>query len=195
MQHVTIAQQTKEEIAAKLQHGISKEKILDDIRDSVTTEGIQRQHLIEKKALRNIACAFGVTGIQRHSNDQESVHSWLTEWGNSDRNPGLFYKLQGQEYVDKEDLNLNKNDFLIVIQSPFQRHMAEKFAHKGVCCDATHGTTAYDFKLTTLLVVDEFGEGFPVAWCLSNHEDFTHLCVFFNGQKRLWNTSTNVVHE
>ena len=36
----------------------------------------------------------------------------------------------------------------------------------------------YDFKLTSLLIVDEFGEGFPVAWCLSNREDFSVLKVF-----------------
>ena len=37
--------------------------------------------------------------------------------------------------------------------------------------DATHGTNAYRFHLITLLVVDDFGEGMPVAWCISNHED------------------------
>lgn len=31
-----------------------------------------------------------------------------------------------------------------------------------------HGTNQYDFILTTLLVVDEFGEGIPTAWMLSN---------------------------
>ena len=40
------------------------------------------------------------------------------------------------------------------------------------CC------SEYDFKLTSLLIVDEFGEGFPVAWCLSNKEDFITLKLF-----------------
>ena len=29
------------------------------------------------------------------------------------------------------------------------------------------------------MVMDEQGEGFPIAWCLSNHEDFTHMCILF----------------
>ena len=29
----------------------------------------------------------------------------------------------------------------------------------------THGTNSYDFNLVTVLVVDEFGEGYPIAWC------------------------------
>ena len=28
-----------------------------------------------------------------------------------------------------------------------------------ICVDSTHKTNAYDFKLVTLLVVDEYGEG------------------------------------
>ena len=32
----------------------------------------------------------------------------------------------------------------------------------------THGTNSYDFNVTTILVVDEFGEGYPTAWCISN---------------------------
>ena len=66
-----------------------------------------------------------------------------------------------------------------------QRYIFEKFSSKGICRDATHGTTGYDFKLTSLLVVDEFGEGFPVAWCLSNHEDFNSMLVFLNKLKNV----------
>ncbi len=40
-----------------------------------------------------------------------------------------------------------------------------------VCIDSTHGTNGYDFKLISIVVVDEFGEGFPVAWCFSNQEE------------------------
>lgn len=181
---MTIPQNKKEEIAAKLHQGISHERIIDDIRESIDEGGIKRHHLLEKKDLHNISCSFGLQGARRHANDQQSVHSWITEWKQSDNNPVLFHKLQGQEYSDEEDLNLTNDDFMVILQSHFQKTLAQKFAHKGVCCDATHGTTAYDFKLTTLLVIDEFGEGVPVAWCLSTHEDFTHMCVFFKMIKR-----------
>lgn len=70
---------------------------------------------------------------------------------------------------------LAKDDFLMVIQTPFQREMFKKFAQKGICCDSTHGTNAYDFLLTTIHVINEFGERISVAWCLSNHEDFTTI--------------------
>ena len=64
--------------------------------------------------------------------------------------------------------------------------MLKKFGGKVVCVDATIGTNAYEFKLITLLVVDEYGEGFPVAWCIANREDRVLLIEFFEqGGKKL----------
>ena len=39
--------------------------------------------------------------------------------------------------------------------------------------------TATIFLLITVLVMDEFGEGFPVAWCYSNREDSVILNNYF----------------
>ena len=72
----------------------------------------------------------------------------------------------------------------MIIQSPFQRHMLQKFGTKGTFCDSTHGTNAYDFLLTTCFVVDEYGEGFPAARYLSNHKHFITMCTFFREVKR-----------
>ena len=71
----------------------------------------------------------------------------------------------------------------MIIQSPFQRHMLQKFGTKGIFCDSTHGTNAYDFLLTCF-VVDEHGEGFPASWCLSNHRYFIATCTFFREVKK-----------
>ena len=46
-------------------------------------------------------------------------------------------------------------------------------------CGSTHGTNMYDFKLITVLVLDELGEGVPVAWMISNREDALALTPFF----------------
>ena len=55
-----------------------------------------------------------------------------------------------------------------------------------LCIDSTHKTTGYDFPLITVLVIDEFGEEYPVAWCLSTREDSLLLDLFFTElQKKL----------
>ena len=73
---------------------------------------------------------------------------------------------------------------MLAIQTPMQADMMKAFGNeKVVCIDATHGTNGYDFSLITVLVTDEFGEGYPVAWCLSNRTDLTLLLSFFKSIK------------
>ena len=44
--------------------------------------------------------------------------------------------------------------------------------------DDMHGTNVYDFNLMTVLVVDDHGEGIPVAWALANQVDAAMLRKF-----------------
>ena len=113
--------------------------------------------------------AFKLDGGQRHHDDATSVAAWVEEMrGMGDDNVVLYYKPQG---ADDDKTRLKREDILIVLQTPIQAEMFKKFAEvKVICVAATHGTNAYHFKLVTLLVVDEYGEGFPVAWCTTNKD-------------------------
>ena len=177
LQHTWLSKQGRQEIARKIQQGVPADKILDDIRQSIPNS-LQRHHILDKKDINNIQQAYGLKDVQRHANDQESVLAWIEEFQSSpETNPILFYKMQGEE---NEEHPPQKEDFMIIVQRPIQKTMLQKFGAKGVCIDSTHRTTGYDFYLTTLMVVDEFGSGFPVAWCLANHEDTTFMTMFFN---------------
>ena len=124
------------------------------------------EHLVDKKDLFNIEKAFGLGNIQRHPNELEG----------SDDNPIVFYKLQDQL---KEEVALEKDDFVVIMQTEFLKHLMQKVGNKGLCCDNTHGTTGYDFKLNSLLVLGEFEE-VPVAFCLSHRDDFAFMKLFFS---------------
>ena len=84
----------REEFAARLQQGVPKEKILEDIINSVSSK-FQRHHLADKQDLKNIRKAFGLDDVQRHANDQDSVLAWIQEWHDQKENPVVYYKLQG----------------------------------------------------------------------------------------------------
>ena len=93
-----------------------------------------------------------------------------------DYNPVVAFKAQGSE----SDVNgIGKHDFILAIQTKFQCEAMKKFAQTLICLDATHGTNHYDFKLVTILVLDDHGEGIPVGWMISNREDSCVLSVFF----------------
>ena len=48
----------------------------------------------------------------------------------------------------------------------------------GTFIDSTHRTNVYDFFLVTILVLDDFGEGVPVGWTISNHKDTAVIWEF-----------------
>ena len=176
--HIRLSEEVRLQIAGKLVQGVTYDKILDYIHNSVS-DNFKRIHLIQRKDINNIECAFKLEGGQRHHDDATSVAVWVEEMrGMGDDNVVLYYKPQG---ADDDKTGLKREDFLIVLQTLIQAEMLIKFAEgKVVCVDATHGTNAYDLKLITLLVVDEYGEGFPVAWCITNKEDRVVLIEFLS---------------
>lgn len=98
-------------------------------------------------------------------------------------NPVLLYKIQGMPQSDEMD-NIADQDFILAIQTEFQRDTLMKFGNNTVCVDATHGTNMYDFHLITILVIDEYGEGIPVVWVITNREDALLLLEFLKEVKK-----------
>ena len=90
-----------------------------------------------------------------------------------------FVKFQGE--IDSL-YNLHNNDFMLIIASDPQLIGAHQFCGPGkaACLDSTHGMNTYDFQLTTLLAIDEHGEGFPIAFCYSSRVDQQTMSVFLN---------------
>ncbi len=140
--------------------------------------GIYREHLISKKDVANIKNQLNIDNVKRHNNDFVSVATIVEEMKFTEYDAILLFKQQG----DKPNTNcslLGKDDFLLVFQTEFQKNMLSKHGENGVCIDATYKINEYDFLLITLLVLDEYQEGIPVAWAISNHEDKIVLKYFF----------------
>ena len=114
--------------------------------------------------------------MEEHKDDAMSVCSLVGVQEvvcHGKQNTVLFYKLQ-----------IGVHDFALVLQTPLQSEMFKSCGNNQVICvDATHGTNSYDFVLIPVLVIDELGEGFPVAWWNSNKEDLTLLKIFFQHLK------------
>lgn len=148
--------------------------------ETVYLSGITREHLVTRQDVRNIKTQFNVEGISRHKDDPISVSSWIEEMASLPYNPILLYKPQG---TTLPNTTLKADDFLLVIQTQFQCDMLTKFGDNTVCIDATHGTNAYDFNLVTMVVIDDYGEGIPVAWAISNRQNTETLAIFLRALK------------
>ena len=180
--HPRLQTSEREAIAGKLFQGVPSQHILDTIRSEVGSK-FDRIHLTTRKDITNIERSFGLHGNKRHDDDATSVMLWVEEMRKTGtKSPVLVYKRQGEKITG---CNLHEKDFVLGIQTPLQAEMLKTFGNNSIICiDATHGTNGYDFELITVMVVDEFGEGYPIAWCISNRTDLSLLLTLFKAIKQ-----------
>ena len=163
--HLKIPDDIRKRIAGKLAKGVNLDKILDEIRDN-SEDGINREHVIERQDIWNIKHQHNIELMEKHKSDTISIHCWVQELRKCEFNPVLVYKQQG-----KIEYGLPEKDFILGIQTKYQLDMLKAHGSRIICMDATHSTNQYEFMLTTIMVIDEYGEGCPVAWLISNRED------------------------
>jgi len=155
--------------------------LIDTIRDPTTdNENYQRLLLIERKDLHNVTRYFNIDyTTKRHKNDAISVMLWVDEMKASSESPILYFKGQDEDVELNEQGTLKKEDFALIIMTDFQGEKLKKYGLEKICIDGTHGTNAYDIQLFTIMTVDEFGSGCPVAFCFSNRSDEVIFRLFF----------------
>lgn len=93
----------------------------------------------------------------RHKEDGMSVDLTVKTLQTENYNPILLYKPQGIQLPELP--KIEKDAFILAIQTQFQKEMFEKFGSDMLCIDSTHATNAYGFKLITCLVADNYGQG------------------------------------
>lgn len=115
------------------------------------------------KDMYNIVKQFNVDSDVRDQDDGISVETWVAEMQQGDNSCVVFFfKQQGVPSNNYPELDIN--DFILVIMNPAQIQMLKQYGQDVICMDGTHGTNAYNFELTTVLVLDDLRQGFPCAF-------------------------------
>ncbi|XP_046988402.1 uncharacterized protein LOC124594095 [Schistocerca americana] len=177
------------ELAGRLSQGVPVGRVLQDVRSAPIAASVERIHLLEKKDLHNIKRDFDIGyATKKHENDAVSVKLWVEEMKRQSDNPVLYFKQQKQV-----DPNFQDEDFILIIMTDFQDEQLLKYGEDKICVDGSHGMTAYDFQLFTIVVVDRYGAGMPVAFCFSNRGDMCLLSFYFKCvRERVGTVKTNV---
>ena len=147
-----------------------------------------------------------------HKNDANAVSELVNTWNRDlgDDSPVCYFKQVGLRNADTDDTkaksDFKSDDFLLVMQTPEQAKMLET-NQRIICVDATHGLTAYDYYLLSIVVVDMYGHGLVCATAIASRENGTVWELFgkalrsavtpaeikcdgnkssFNGLQRVW---------
>ena len=134
--HLRIFNEIQSSIAAKVQQKITVERTLDEIRDTLPTEGIKRKHKVTRLDINNIFLLHNIKGIIKHSNDLSSVSAGVEEMKSFNYKPLLLFKQQGEEQLQAAD-NIETRNILLVVQTEFHRDVLCEFGKNTVCIDST----------------------------------------------------------
>jgi hypothetical protein len=173
--HIRLSRKDREWLAGKLALQVPIEVVLKDVRNQLDGS-LQRLHIISKKDLHNIERSFNLNKPERmHADDATSVDALVHSYDDKDNTPFIAYKRQGTTTFDilPENISspLSADDIFIAIMDDAQSQMLVTYGSGDmsvICVDSTHGTNAYDFHLTTIMVLDSNRQGFPAAFLYSN---------------------------
>lgn len=183
IRHLHLSKTERASIAAKLQEGVSLDAVLDSARQNLDGP-LQRLNLLTRQDLYNIMRDNVDNHKRLQTNNYVGAELWGEQMHTEKDNPVLFFKRQGQpdraEILDRPpDSRLEEKDFMLAIMTAPQEELFRRLGTNRVCVDGLHGTTGFDFQLVMVLCVDEFGAGFPVAYCITNRTDQKAMTTFF----------------
>ena len=99
--------------------------------------------------------------IQLHLEDAISIKLWVDRL--KDNNVKIFLKDKATDPPLGSDLD--KNGFILCIQTPFQLDAFQCLGSGFIGIDTTHNTTQYpDFLLFTIIARDRWGHGMSYAY-------------------------------
>lgn len=148
--------------------------VLDVIRENATDLSTPLS-LISMKDLHNIKRDFQLFDDRRDHNDFVSVHKMVDYLNEQDDKTIRYFRLPGSQL----EAESRSSSLMIVLATDFQVSMLKKFGEKGtICLDSTHGTAGYGYSLTSIVVIDDFGNGMATAFCLSSNTSQIELKDF-----------------
>lgn len=176
--HVYLNREERESIAEKIAAGMSFEQITNAM--CVDGETDDKLRLLSNHDLHNIAASYNLKVVRRRENSSANAGPTATdvdEFASRYADSILYYKKEGE--IDDTFHCLRKNDVVVIMMTETQRSALHKFGHNVIAIDETYDAADGDrFLLQTLLVVDDYLEGFACAFAISNRNDDQMTNVF-----------------
>ena len=141
--------------------GFSPTTIVEKLRLNDKTN---RSYLLKLRDVFKICRVTGVGDVSRgelHQEDSTSVHMFVEN--NLDNGNVIMYKPNRVKLVEYPELN--GADFAIAIMTQFQLEQLDQLSNEFsvICVVATH-CVGHGYKMITVLTVDEFYQGMPLAF-------------------------------
>lgn len=157
----------------------SDEKIIDNVR--LKYVNATSDYYVNQSDILNIEASIKLNNIY-DPNNAISVNAIVDKIKNmSSQFQLLLFNPQGQ--IATELPGLKEDDFILAFTSEVQLNYLKEKGNSSLIIDATHGTNAYKFNLTILLVHDSTDLWFPRVYLISQRVERANLVEFFSSPK------------
>ncbi|XGW27467.1 hypothetical protein V3C99_007794 [Haemonchus contortus] len=152
----------------------SHEYIINYLRREYSAKE-SRLYYVTMGDLWSLAKRFGLRPGFRHSDDMQSLRARKEE-----QNPN--------DGIRRLELPVDPTGkgFCMIIITPQQVQWLKDFSGRGISIDDTHNATRYNFKLATIMVLNERDAGVPAAFLLSGTMNSTDVEKLFLEVKKLF---------
>ena len=174
--HCNLSNNTRLRVASLLMAGMKEDRIIEIFRGKDKQD---RSYYLKRKDIRNIKDEFFLDDFDKEpSIDAKSVDLIVSKW----KDDVIAYKPHGK--VSPSFPDFDESDFFLTLMFPYQVQMTEyvKKENSVVTIDATHGMSN-KLQLVTILTLDEWREGKPLAFCITQRTDIVALKYFFDAIK------------
>lgn len=151
-----------------MKEGLSFEKILDDIRESIVDGEIKRIHLLSRTDISNISKAFKINKKDNLMKEEApNISAWVQSMeALGEDSPVMFFKEKGTEHKV-----LKLNDYLLVTMTKVQQKLLEMCTHHIICLDDIRICQSYNYHLIILMTIDDSDIACPLAFGVANKVD------------------------
>lgn len=181
VEHCSLDEGTKSMIYGLLLKGLEPKVIVGKL---LSDDETNRLYYLKVRDVMNICRDTGIGLLDRgqmHTDDATSVQIFVEN--EVKIGSVIAYKPNNVKHPDYPDLD--QKDFIIAIMTDYQVECC-KFLdddYSVICVDATHGV-GHNYKLITVLTVNDLYQGQPIAFCISKFETIEVLRYFFNAIKK-----------
>lgn len=144
--------------------GIMDRQACAGLDEEGITAALRGRRLVTIRDVENVRKQWAAE-TRLDTNDVKAVEKLVAQHDEGPESAVLYHESDG-------------DNFELALATPFQRRMLNAFGKELVFMDAVHGTNQYGYVTMALVVRDDYGNGVPVAFCVTTGEDSNRWARF-----------------
>lgn len=163
--HVRISSMTKSRIATLLKRGLPICEVMEELKMFDEDGKKLKESTITSDDIRNVQRSMNINNDGIIPSDVLAIQASNIE--NSEN--VLYFKKRGE--IDPKYPLLDEQDYVVIMMNKPQMENLLKFGSNVICLDSVHSSSDYEFILHSALVANEYYEGYPCCFVLTNRSD------------------------